>query len=84
MRVFYAVGIALLSMLLLDNAAAHGGEASDGLSNMQITIAAVVLCVISYFAISKFLGSDTGKGENVILAAVVYTGAVHILSLIHI
>lgn len=79
MRDISALGVALLSVLLLDNAAAHGGEASDGLSNMQITIAAIVLCVISYFAIPKFLGSDTSRGKNVILAAVIYTGAVHIM-----
>ena len=79
MRIIFPLHVALLSMLLLENAAAHGGEASDGLSNIQITIAAIVLCVISYFAIPKFLGSNTGKGENVILAAVVYTGAVHIM-----
>ena len=79
MRIIFPLHVALLSMLLLENAAAHGGEASDGLSNIQITTAAIVLCVISYFAIPKFLGSDTGKGENVILAAVVYTGAVHVM-----
>lgn len=79
MRIFSVLSVALLSTLLLDNTTAHGGGASDGLSNMQITIAAIVLCATSYFAIPKFLGSDKRRGKNVIYAAVVYTGAVHIM-----
>jgi hypothetical protein len=65
--------------LLLGNVAAHGGEPSDGLSNIQITLISLVLSAISFFLIPRIWDLETNFQRKIILSAVIYTGAVHVM-----
>jgi hypothetical protein len=65
--------------LLLGNVAAHGGEPSDGLSNIQITLISLVLSAISFFLIPRIWDLETNVQRKIILSAVIYTGAVHVM-----
>ena len=66
-------------ILFLGNVAAHGGEPTDGLSNLQITLISFGLFAVSFFLIPKLWESESNTSRKVLLSAVVYTGAVHIM-----
>ena len=75
----YFLATVFTGLLFLGNAEAHGGEPTDGLSNLQITLISLGLSAVSFFLIPKLWGSDFNTARKILLSAVVYTGAVHIM-----
>ena len=65
--------------LLLGNVAAHGGETSDGLSKIQITLISLGLSAISFFLIPRIWDLQLNVQRKIMLSAVIYTGAVHVM-----
>ena len=66
-------------MVLLGNVTAHGGDPSDGLSNLQITLISLGLSAASFFLVPKLWNLESHPSRKIILSAVAYTGAVHIM-----
>lgn len=79
MRKTYLLATVFTGLLFLGNVAAHGGEPTDGLSNLQITLISFGLFAVSFFLIPKLWESESNTSRKVLLSAVVYTGAVHIM-----
>jgi len=73
------LAIAFTGLLFLGNAAAHGGEPTDGFSNLQITLTSLGLSVASFFVIPKLWELESNTSRKIMLSAVMYTGAVHIM-----
>lgn len=69
----------LASVTFIGNAAAHGGETSDGLSNMQITLISLGLSALSFFLIPRIWDLQSNVQRKIMLSAVIYTGAVHVM-----
>ena len=66
-------------LLFLGNVAGHGGEPTDGLSNLQITLISFGLFAVSFFLIPKLWEPESNTSTRILLSAVAYTGAVHIM-----
>lgn len=73
----YFLATVFTGLLFLGNAAAHGGEPTDGLSNLQITLISLGLSVVAFFLTPMLWELNTLS--KIMLSAVVYTGAVHIM-----
>ena len=69
----------LVGLAFIGNVAAHGGETSDGLSNMQITLISLGLSALSFFLIPKIWDLQSNVQQKIMLSAVIYTGAVHVM-----
>ena len=63
----------------LQSASAHGGEDSEGLSNLQIMLISLAICAVFYFLFRKLSDSESNANNGLLLTLVVYTGTVHIL-----
>tara|TARA_B000000565_G_scaffold199430_1_gene153192 strand:+ start:1922 stop:2425 length:504 start_codon:yes stop_codon:yes gene_type:complete len=63
----------------LQSASAHGGEDSEGLSNLQIMLISLAICAVFYFLFSKLSDSESNANNGLLLTLVAYTGTVHIL-----
>lgn len=70
---------ALTGLFFAGNVTAHGGEPTDGLTNLQITLISIGLSGASYFVIPKLWNLESNTQRKIILSAVVYTGAVHVM-----
>ena len=79
MKKAYLLATIFTGSLFVENAAAHGGEPTDGLSNLQITLISSGLSAASFFLIPKLWESESNISRKILLSAVVYTGAVHIM-----
>lgn len=66
-------------LVLLGDVAAHGGEPTDGLSNLQITLISLGFSALSFFVSPKLWELESNTSRKIMLSAVVYTGAVHIM-----
>lgn len=77
-RTYFLVTV-FTGLLFLGNASAHGGEPTDGLSNLQITLISLGLSVVSFFLIPRLWELESNTKRKIILTAVVYTGAVHVM-----
>ena len=76
-RIFgYTVFVILAS---LQSVAAHGGEESEGLSNLQIMLISMAICAVFYVLFRKFSDSESSANNGLLLTLVAYTGTVHIL-----
>ncbi|GIR00512.1 MAG: hypothetical protein CM15mP9_2150 [Methanobacteriota archaeon] len=75
----YFLATVFTGLLFLGNASAHGGEPTDGLSNLQITLISLGLSVVSFFLIPRLWELESNTKRKIILTAVVYTGAVHVM-----
>ncbi len=63
----------------LQSVSAHGGEDSEGLSNLQIMLISMAICAVFYFLFRKLSDSESNANNGLLLTLVVYTGTVHIL-----
>ena len=63
----------------LQSASAHGGEDSEGLSNLQIMLISLAICAVFYFLFRKLSDSESNANNGLLLTLVAYTGTVHIL-----
>ena len=75
----YLLATIFTGLLFLENAAAHGGEPTEGLSNLQITLSSLGLSVASFFTIPKLWELESNFSRKIMLSSVTYTGAVHIM-----
>ena len=76
-RIFgYTVFVILASS---QSVAAHGGEESEGLSNLQIMLISMAICAVFYVLFRKFSDSESSANNGLLLTLVAYTGTVHIL-----
>jgi heme/copper-type cytochrome/quinol oxidase subunit 4 len=74
------LGFSLFVILTsLQSVSAHGGEDSEGLSNLQIMLIALVICAVFYFLFRKLSDSESSVNNGLLLTLVAYTGTVHIL-----
>ena len=60
----YLLATIFTGLLFLENAAAHGGEPTEGLSNLQITLISLGLSVASFFTIPKLWESKINRLLN--------------------
>ena len=65
------------SLFLLQTTSAHGGEDKEGLTNLQIMLISISICIIFAIAYNKLSWGDSGAAP--LLTLVFYTGTVHIL-----
>ena len=65
------------SLFFVQTASAHGGEAKEGLTNLQIMLISISVCAIFAIAYNKLSRGESGVSP--LLTLVVYTGTVHIL-----
>ena len=79
MQTRYVLTGFITSLILLESVKAHGGEASDGLSNLQITLISAGLSALCYIGIKFLWGTEMNNQTRIMLSAVTYTGAVHIM-----
>lgn len=63
----------------LQSVSAHGGEDSEGLSNLQIMLISLAICAVFYFLFRKLSDSESNANNGLLLTLVAYTGTVHIL-----
>ena len=76
-RVF---GLSLFVILAsLQSVSAHGGEDSEGLSNLQIMLISLAICAVFYFLFRRLSDSESSANKGLLLTLVAYTGTVHIL-----
>jgi heme/copper-type cytochrome/quinol oxidase subunit 4 len=74
------LGFSLFVILTsLQSVSAHGGEDSEGLSNLQIMLIALVICAVFFFLFRKLSDSESSVNNGLLLTLVAYTGTVHIL-----
>ena len=74
------LGFSLFVILTsLQSVSAHGGEDSEGLSNLQIVLISLVICAVFYFLFRKLSDSESSANNGLLLTLVAYTGTVHIL-----
>jgi hypothetical protein len=66
-------------LALLELASAHGGEGKEGLTNLQVMLISLSLCVIFYVIWNKITNKESEPNKTILLTLVVYTGSVHIL-----
>ena len=67
----------ITSLFFVQTASAHGGEAKEGLTNLQIMLISISVCIIFAIAYNKLSWGDSGAAP--LLTLVFYTGTVHIL-----
>ena len=79
MKRTYFLLSALTGLFFAGNVTAHGGEPTDGLTNLQITLISIGLSGASHFVIPKLWNLESNTQRKIILSAVVYTGAVHVM-----
>ena len=74
------LGFSVLVILAsLQSVSAHGGEDSEGLSNLQIMLISLAICAVFYFLFRKLSDSESSVNNGLLLTLVAYTGTVHIL-----
>ena len=74
------LGFSVLVILVsLQSVSAHGGEDSEGLSNLQIMLISLAICALFYFLFRKLSDSESNANNGLLLTLVAYTGTVHIL-----
>jgi heme/copper-type cytochrome/quinol oxidase subunit 4 len=74
------LGFSLFVILtLLQSVSAHGGEDSEGLSNLQIMLISLAICAVFYLLFRKLSDSESSANNGLLLTLVAYTGTVHIL-----
>ena len=66
-------------LISLQSVAAHGGEDSEILSNLQIMLISMAICAVFYVLFRKFSDSESSANNGLLLTLVAYTGTVHIL-----
>jgi len=69
----------LVLLALLESVSAHGGEGKEGLTNLQIMLISLSLCVIFYVIWNKISNKNSEPNKTILLTLVLYTGSVHIL-----
>ena len=69
----------IVSLATLQSVSAHGGEDSEGLSNLQIMLISLAICAVFYFLFRKLSDSESSANNGLLLTLVAYTGTVHIL-----
>ena len=69
----------LVLLALLESVSAHGGEGKEGLTNLQIMLISLSLCVIFYVIWNKISNKNSEPSKTILLTLVLYTGSVHIL-----
>ena len=79
MQRIYFLATLFTGMVILGNVAAHGGEPTDGMSNLQITLISLGLSVLSFFVIPKLWDLESNNSRKIMLSSVIYTGTVHIM-----
>ena len=74
------LGFSVLVILAsLQSVSAHGGEDSEGLSNLQLMLISLAICAVFYFLFRKLSDSESSVNNGLLLTLVAYTGTVHIL-----
>ena len=66
-------------LALLKSVSAHGGEGKEGLTNLQVMLISLSLCIIFYVIWNKISNKESESNKTILLTLVVYTGSVHIL-----
>ena len=68
-----------VQLSIIQSASAHGGEGKEGLTNLQVMLISLSLCVIFYVIWNKIFNKESESNKTILLTLVVYTGSVHIL-----
>ena len=68
-----------VQLSIIQTASAHGGEGKEGLTNLQIMLISLSLCVIFYVIWNKISNKNSEPSKTILLTLVLYTGSVHIL-----
>ena len=63
----------------LQTVSGHGGEESEGLSNLQIMLTSLSASVVFFIIYQKIPNLGTHPNEKITLTLVLYTGVVHVL-----
>ena len=69
----------LVFLALLESVSAHGGEGKEGLTNLQVMLISLSLCILFYVIWNKISNKESVPNKTIFLTLVVYTGSVHIL-----
>ena len=69
----------LVFLALLESVSAHGGEGKEGLTNLQVMLISLSLCILFYVIWNKISNKESVPNQTIFLTLVVYTGSVHIL-----
>ena len=70
---------AFVVLASLQSVAAHGGEDSEGLSNLQIMLISLAICAVFFLLFRKLSDIESSANNGLLLTLVAYTGTVHIL-----
>ena len=70
---------AITGLAFLQSVSAHGGEETEGLTNLQIMLASLSACIIFHFSSAKFFPKEYHSNRKYLLTLVMFTGLVHIL-----
>ena len=68
-----------VQLSFIQSASAHGGEGKEGLTNLQIMLISLFLCILFYVIWNKISNKNSEPNKTILLTLVVYTGSVHIL-----
>ena len=71
--------ICTLGLLFSQSASAHGGEDTEGLSNLQIMLISLAACLVIYLISKKIFSIGPESNNKIFLSLVAYTGTVHVL-----
>ena len=78
-RILLSCTIIMLTILTIPTVSAHGGESTDGLTNLQILLISVGIAASTYFLIMRFLEFKINHTSRLLFPLVAFTGAVHVL-----
>lgn len=70
---------AMVLVTFLQTVSAHGGEESEGLSNLQIMLTSLSASVVFFIIYKKIPNLGANPNEKITLTLVLYTGVVHVL-----
>ena len=76
-RIFVFSAFVILASL--QSVAAHGGEDSEGLSNLQIMLISLAICAVFFLLFRKLSDIESSANNGLLLTLATYTGIVHIL-----